>query len=124
MLNRRCATKAGARMNDRDGTKRGPLRRMSPAQLDGLLSSLSVEFVRLTECVVSPGWRLNLGGSAAPGIHYNLTGRGRVVMEGHPPFELYPHTLFITPPNQYFFVEVPSKDGSADGSKEVEGRWK
>jgi AraC family transcriptional activator of mtrCDE len=97
---------------------------MSPAQLDGLLSSLSVEFVRLTECVVSPGWRLNLGGSAAPGIHYNLTGRGRVVMEGHPPFELYPHTLFITPPNQYFFIEVPSKDGNVGGTKEMEGRWK
>lgn len=42
--------------------------RISADQLDGLLSALSVEFVRLTECLVSPGWRLSLGGTPAPGM--------------------------------------------------------
>ncbi|SDD99346.1 AraC family transcriptional regulator, activator of mtrCDE [Cupriavidus sp. YR651] len=101
-----------------------PLARISGAQLDGLLSALSVEFVRLTECLVSPGWRLNLGGTPAPGIHYNLSGHGRMVLEGHPAIELLPHTLVITPPNQYFHIEVPP-DGPESGiSNEVEGRWK
>lgn len=98
--------------------------RMSATQLDGLLSTVSVEFVRLTECLVSPGWRLNLGGTSVPGIHYNLSGRGRMVMEGHPTIELSPHTLVITPPNQYFHIEVPSEDPEVKVSNELEGRWK
>ncbi|AOB30263.1 AraC family transcriptional regulator [Bordetella sp. H567] len=101
-----------------------PMARISSAQLDGLLSALSVDFVRLTECLVSPGWRLNLGGTSAPGIHYNLSGHGRMVLEGHPPIALAPHTLVITPPNQYFHVEVPSEDPERGVSNEVEGRWK
>lgn len=98
--------------------------RMSATQLDGLLSTVSVEFVRLTECLVSPGWRLNLGGTSVPGIHYNLSGRGRMVMEGHPIIELSPHTLVITPPNQYFHIEVPPEDSEVKVSNELEGRWK
>src|SRR5690606_25280924 len=101
-----------------------PMMRMSATQLDGLLSTVSVEFVRLTECLVSPGWRLNLGGTSVPGIHYNLSGRGRMVMEGHPTIELSPHTLVITPPNQYFHIEVPSEDPEVKVSNALEGRWK
>lgn len=100
-----------------------PIMRISATQLDSLLSALSVEFVRLTECLVSPGWRINLGGISAPGIHYNLSGHGRMVLEGHPPIELSPHTLVITPPNQYFHVEVPPEDPESKVSNEVEGRW-
>jgi len=101
-----------------------PMTRMSAAELDDLLSALSVEFVRLTECLVSPGWRLNLGGTATPGIHYNLSGHGRMVLEGHPAIELSPHTLVITPPKQYFHIEVPAQDPESEGSNEMEGRWK
>ncbi|CAG9184948.1 AraC family transcriptional regulator [Cupriavidus pampae] len=101
-----------------------PLARISGDQLDGLLSALIVEFVRLTECLVSPGWRLNLGGTSAPGIHYVLSGHGRMVLEGHPPIALSPHTLVITPPNQYFHVEVLPEDADSRISNEVEGRWK
>lgn len=101
-----------------------PMLRMSPAQLDDLISTLNVEFVRLTECLVSAGWRLNLGGTAAPGIHYNLMGHGRMVLEGHPAIDLAPHTLIITPPNQYFYIEVPSKDSQSTAAHTVEGRWK
>lgn len=101
-----------------------PMARISAAQLDGLLSALSVEFVRLTECLVSPGWRLNFGGASAPGIHYILCGHGRMVLEGHPAIELAPHTLVITPPNQYFHVEVLPEDPERGVTQEVEGRWK
>lgn len=97
--------------------------RISGPQLEDLISALSVEFVRLTECLVSPGWRLHLGGTAAPGLHYNLSGHGRMVLEGHPPIELMPHTLVITPPNQFFHVEVPAKAPASGVSHELEGRW-
>jgi AraC family transcriptional activator of mtrCDE len=97
---------------------------MSAADLDGLLSALVVDFVRLTECLVTPGWRINLGGTSAPGIHYNLSGRGRMVLEGHPPIELSPHTLVITPPNQYFHIAVPPEDPGSGIYQEIEGRWK
>lgn len=101
-----------------------PIMRMSALQLDNLLSALSVDFVRLTECLVSPGWRINLGGTSAPSIHYNLSGHGRMVIEGHPAIELSPHTLVITPPNQYFHIEMPSEDSESKVTKELEGRWK
>lgn len=96
--------------------------RLSEAHLDSLLSALTVDFVRLTECLVSPGWRINLGGTSAPGLHYNLSGQGRMVLEGHPEIELTPHTLVITPPNQYFHIEVADPEGGVPN--EVEGRWK
>jgi AraC family transcriptional activator of mtrCDE len=101
-----------------------PMTRISGPDLDGLLSALTVDFVRLTECLVSPGWRINLGGTSAPGIHYNLYGRGRMVLEGHPAIELSPHTLVITPPNRYFHIEVPRADAESGILQEVEGRWK
>lgn len=101
-----------------------PIMRMSDEQLDNLLSALSVDFVRLTECLVSPGWRINLGGTSAPSIHYNLSGHGRMVIAGHPAIELSPHTLVITPPNQYFHIEMPSEDSESKVTKELEGRWK
>jgi len=47
-----------------------------------------------------------------------------MVLEGHPTIELSPHTLVITPPNQYFHVEVPSEDAEGIVSNEMEGRWK
>ncbi|WP_456280843.1 AraC family transcriptional regulator [Cupriavidus sp. JZ107] len=98
--------------------------RISAPQLEGIISALNVEFVRLTECLVSPGWRLNLGGTSAPGLHYTLSGHGRMVLEGHPPIELLPHTLVVTPPNQYFRVEVPARSSGSGIANEVEGRWK
>ena len=101
-----------------------PMMRISAIQLDRLLSTLNVEFVRLTECLVSPGWRIRLGGTSAPGIHYNLSGHGRMVLEGHPAIELSPHTLVIMPSDRYFHIEVPPKDPESRVSKEVDGRWK
>ena len=39
-----------------------PLHRISRSDLENLMTTLEVSFVKLTECLVSPGWRLALGG--------------------------------------------------------------
>jgi AraC family transcriptional activator of mtrCDE len=83
-----------------------PLARPSAAELNRLLATLEVRVVRLTECLVSRGWRLDVTGPDAPGIHYNLMGRGWLVFEGQAPIALRPHTLIIVPPNLSFGLEV------------------
>jgi AraC family transcriptional activator of mtrCDE len=83
-----------------------PLVRPSTAELNRLLATLEVKLVRLTECLVSEGWRLEVTGPDAPGIHYNLMGEGWLVFEGQAPIALRPHTLIIVPPNLSFALEV------------------
>jgi AraC family transcriptional activator of mtrCDE len=83
-----------------------PLARISSSDLDNLLMSLEVESVKLAECVVSPGWRLTVAATNAPGIHYNLIGAGRMIIGNHPPIDLRPHTLTIVPAGQSFCIEV------------------
>src|SRR3546814_1024387 len=68
--------------------------------------ALEVEFVKLSECVVSPGWRLTMAATNAPGIHYDLIGMGRMIIGDHPPVDLQPHTLIIVPAGQSFCIEV------------------
>ena len=57
-----------------------------------LTQALEVDLVALTECLVSPGYRLSFGGSEVASVHYNLAGVGRIVVEGHEPVEVHPHT--------------------------------
>jgi AraC family transcriptional activator of mtrCDE len=83
-----------------------PLLRPSAAELKRLLATLEVKVVRLTECVVSQGWRLEVAGPDAPGIHYNLLGDGWLVVEDRAPIGLRPHTLIIVPRNLSFALEV------------------
>jgi AraC family transcriptional activator of mtrCDE len=83
-----------------------PIARPSTAELNRLLATLEVKVVRLTECLVSEGWRLEVTGPDAPGIHYNLLGEGWLVFEGQAPIALRPHTLVIVPPNLSFALEV------------------
>jgi AraC-like DNA-binding protein len=70
-----------------------------------------VRFVALAECLVSGGYRLELAGVNAPGIHYNLVGTGRAVIGDRPPVSLLPHTLIVVPPNSPFRIEVPGDLG-------------
>jgi AraC family transcriptional activator of mtrCDE len=84
-----------------------PLARISPSDLDNLMTTLEVEFVKLSECVVSPGWRLTMPATNAPGIHYDLIGMGRMIIGNHPPIDLQPHTLIIVPAGQSFCIEAP-----------------
>src|SRR5512147_93762 len=84
-----------------------PLVPVAPADLDRLLDTLMVEFVRLSECLVGEGYRLELGGIDAPGLHYNLSGTGRLIVGNDAPIELQPHRLIILPAKSLFRIEVP-----------------
>jgi AraC family transcriptional regulator, activator of mtrCDE len=85
---------------------RNPTKRIATRDLDRLIRTMEVDFVYLAECLVSPGWRLLLGPSQAPAIHYNLTGTGRIITDKWPPIPISPHTLAILPPHTAFSIEV------------------
>jgi len=99
-----------------------PLVPVAPEDLERLLDTLMVGFVRLSECLVGEGYRLELGGIDAPGLHYNLSGTGRLVVENGEPIELQPHRLVILPANTLFRIEVPSRVGGRTTWKTVHGR--
>src|ERR1700744_5207015 len=92
-----------------------PLARPSTAELNRLLATLEIKVVRLTECLVSQGWRLDVTGPDAPGIHYNLVGHGWLVFDGHAPIAIRPHTLIIVPPNLSFGLEVDAPGALGPG---------
>jgi len=96
-----------------------PIMRISAADLDNLMTTLDVTFLKLAECIVSPGWRLAMPASDAPGVHYNLQGWGRIVVGEHAPIELRPHTLVIVPPGNKFQFEVVGEQGTDATSKTV-----
>ena len=58
--------------------------RISPPDLNRLMALLDVEVVALSECVVNDGYRLQLGGHEAPGIHYILKVSGKMSFRGTP----------------------------------------
>jgi AraC family transcriptional regulator, activator of mtrCDE len=91
---------------------KSPSKPVAARDLDRVITTLEVDFVRLAECVVSPGWRLCLGASDLPAIHYNLTGSGRMLTEKWPPIPLSPHTLTILPARTAFRIEVDCDSGS------------
>ena len=70
------------------------------------MSALEVDFIRLSECLVSRGWRLRLGGPDAPGLHYTVAGAGRLTIPGRPPIPLRAHTLVVLPAQQQFSIDV------------------
>jgi AraC family transcriptional activator of mtrCDE len=86
---------------------------IAATDLDRLITTLEVDFVLLAECLVSPGWRLSLRPKDRPGIHYSLTGTGRMVADKWPTIPLSPHTLAILPPHTAFKIEVDHDSGSA-----------
>jgi AraC-like DNA-binding protein len=98
-----------------------PVLRISPTDLDSLLGTLEVNFVALTECLVSTGYSLELGGVNAPGIHYNLIGNGRIVVDDQDPIPLMPHTLIVIPRKSLFRIEVEGSKGFS-GLLSVNGR--
>jgi AraC-like DNA-binding protein len=98
-----------------------PILRISSADLESLLGTLEVKFVALTECLVSKGYSLELGGVNAPGIHYDLVGNGRAVVDNLHPIPLMPHTLIVVPPNSLFRIEVEGSNGFS-GLLSVNGR--
>jgi AraC family transcriptional activator of mtrCDE len=99
-----------------------PLVPIAPADLDRLLDTLTVGFVRLSECLVGEGYRLELGGIDAPGLHYNLSGTGRLIVGNDAPIELQPHRLIILPAKSLFRIEVPSQRDRGGRWKTIDGR--
>lgn len=88
-----------------------PIARIAAPELDRLMTTLDVSYLMLTECLVSNGNRLQIGASELPGMHYNLSGSGRLVVGEMPPIELRPHTLVILPPGRPFRLEAPNNRG-------------
>jgi AraC family transcriptional activator of mtrCDE len=83
--------------------------KVSARDLEILISTLDVQFVWLSHCLVSPGFRLDMGGIGFPGIHYNIKGYGLLEVAGQQPIGLEPHTLIVVPPNSPFRIEVPDE---------------
>jgi AraC-like DNA-binding protein len=96
--------------------------RISPSDLNQLIDTLEVRFVALSQCLVSHGHSLQLGGVPAPGIHYNLAGEGRVFIGNDAPIALQPHTLIIVPPNCPFRIEVAPDHGAVSPLQAIDGR--
>jgi AraC family transcriptional activator of mtrCDE len=95
---------------------------VAAAELDHLIDTLMVRFVWLSECVVGEGYRLEMGGIDAPGIHYNLAGTGRLIVGEGDVIELMPHTLIVVPANCPFRIEVPPRREPLAALKVVDGR--
>jgi AraC family transcriptional activator of mtrCDE len=92
-----------------------PYLRPSAGDLGRVFATLEVKVVWLSECLVSPGWRLELPPHAELGIHYNLAGDGWLKVGSAPPIEIHPHALVVIPPNQRVTLEVfdPAWPGGA-----------
>lgn len=91
--------------------------RLSASDLNNLMTALDIDVVALTEILVPRGHRVEMGSLDVPGIHYNLTGEGRIAIDGGPFMPLRPHLLIIVPPNTPFVIEV---DGDRPGLKSIE----
>jgi AraC-like DNA-binding protein len=77
------------------------------------MSTLEVNVVALSECLVSRGSRLEMGAASVTGLHYNLKGVGKMSVPGFPPIELKPHTLIILPANLPFRIETSASHGKS-----------
>jgi AraC family transcriptional activator of mtrCDE len=57
-----------------------PIAPIAATDLNRLIETLMVQVVWLSECLVGEGYRLDMGGIGAPGIHYNLAGAGQLIV--------------------------------------------
>jgi len=85
--------------------------KLSTTDLNNLMQALDIDVVALTELLVPPGHRVQFGTIDVPGIHYNLSGVGRMSINGGPEMPLSPHLLIIVPPNTPFMIEVDGGNG-------------
>jgi AraC family transcriptional activator of mtrCDE len=99
-----------------------PYHRPSAADLGRLFATLEVKVAWLSECLVSPGWRLELPPHEQLGIHYSLVGGGWLKVGSSPPIELRPHTLVVIPPNQRVTLGVSSTTPPGDAPNVVDCR--
>jgi AraC family transcriptional regulator, activator of mtrCDE len=93
---------------------------MPASELNDLMAALEVDFVKLAECLINPGWRLVPPTTDMCVIHYNLAGHGWLAVRGEPPVPLTPHTLVILPPGRPFEIAVAPASGKSLALKTVE----
>ncbi len=77
-----------------------PMWRISRSDLEGLLSALTVNSVKLTGSVVTSLSPLTVSPADMPSIYYNLEGAGWMMVGDDPPIELPARTLVIVPRGQ------------------------
>ncbi|MBV9654639.1 MAG: helix-turn-helix transcriptional regulator [Acetobacteraceae bacterium] len=88
-----------------------PASQLSSTDLNNLLRALEIDVVALTQLALPAGYRAEMGMLDAPAIHFNLSGHGRISINGRPMMPLTPHLLIIVPPSTPFAVEVYRPDG-------------
>jgi AraC-like DNA-binding protein len=101
---------------------RRPYSRAPRHYLDDLFEALDVDFVQLSECLISSGWNLALHTNQSTGIHYVLSGGGRMLVAGSPLAELTPHTLVIAPPRSNLILQAPHANGTYTTDNLIETR--
>lgn len=97
--------------------KAQPVSRISPPDLNSLMTLLDVEVVALSECLVNSGFRLETRDMAAPGIHYIMKGNGRVVIRKGTSYDVAPHTLLIVAPHTPLVLEPTPESATIGGSE-------
>jgi AraC family transcriptional activator of mtrCDE len=100
-----------------------PTLRTRAADLERLMKTLEVEFAKLAECLVSPGWRLSLPATNMAAIHYNLRGSGLMIVGDDPPIPLAPHTLVICPPRRRLELQGKSQHAAGRPVGRVDSHW-
>jgi mannose-6-phosphate isomerase-like protein (cupin superfamily) len=80
--------------------------------LDRLISTMDVQVIALSECVVGPGFALDLNECDTPSFHYIREGHGRLYTPNEMPVEIGPQTLIIVPPKCPFRFELTSPNRS------------
>jgi AraC family transcriptional activator of mtrCDE len=112
-------------LNPADDSIAPPMLRITKPELDKLMGTLEVQFVKLAECLVTPGWRLELEATATTGIHYNLGGDGWMIVEGFEPIKLSPHTLVVVPRGLRFTLEAGDEGpAGVPAMHTVQSRWR
>jgi AraC family transcriptional activator of mtrCDE len=76
--------------------------------LNRMVSTMDVQVIALSECVVGPGFALDLNECDAPSFHYIREGHGRLYTPDDSPAEVGPQTLIIVPPKCTFRFEPTS----------------
>jgi AraC family transcriptional activator of mtrCDE len=104
-----------------------PLWRISRQDLDKLMTTLDVTFVKLSECVLAAGAHLAVACAEATTIHYCLRGAGFILLDDETPIRLTPHTLVIVPCGRAMTLAVtedspaPRNAGKHKGSLFAQG---
>lgn len=98
---------------------RQPLWRISRADLDKLMTSLEVNHVRLSECALAAGTRLEIARGEHPTIHYGFAGSGVILVDGEPPIALRGNTLVVIPAGRSATIIAAGACGGLAGSCEA-----